>query len=79
LPLVPAFDLRAQPEARAAGTEVEHGPWHVGIAPEIQADRVAVGESEDPSNVVRVNEVVQCHPTRHVASLHGEADACLHA
>jgi hypothetical protein len=43
LTLVPAFDLRAQPEARTACAKVEDRSWHVGIAPEVEADRVAVG------------------------------------
>lgn len=71
---VPSLDLRPQPEARAAGSEIEDGPWHVWIAALILTDRVAVAEAEDPGDVVCVDEVVDNYSFRHIASLHRSAD-----
>jgi hypothetical protein len=55
---IPAFDLRAQPEARTTGAQIEDRSGHVGIPPQVQADRVAVGDAKDPRHVMRVNEVI---------------------
>ena len=62
---VPTFDLRPQPEAGTPVAEVEDRSWHVRITAHVQAHRVAVGEPEDPREVMRVNEVFQCYAAGH--------------
>ena len=71
---VPPLDLRSEPQARPAAAEVEDGPGHVGIPVHILADGIAMSEPQDPSNIVRVDEVVDEHAARHEASLHLAAD-----
>lgn len=69
LSCVPSLDFRLEPEAGSTTAEVEDRSRHVRIAPEVEADRVAVGEPEDPRHVVGVNEVIQRHSSRHAGSL----------
>jgi hypothetical protein len=74
LPGVPSLDVRSQPETRSTGAKIEDRTRHVGVAVEILAHGVAVSESKDPSDVVRVNQVVDEHATGHESSLHVAAD-----
>jgi hypothetical protein len=71
---VPALDLGTQPQTRTASSEIKDRTRHVWVTALILADRVAVGETEDPSDVVSVDEVIKCHSSRHETSLHRSAD-----
>jgi len=62
---VPALDLRAQPQTGPTRSEVKHGAWHIGVASLVVADGVAVGEAEDPCDVVGVDELVERDSVRH--------------
>ncbi len=65
LPGVPALDLRSEPEARPAAAEIKDWSRHVWVAVHILAHRVAVGEAENPGDVMRVDEVIQKHTPGH--------------
>jgi hypothetical protein len=71
----PTLDLRPQPEAGPSAAKVQDRPRHVLITAHVQAHRVAVGEPEDPRDLMRVNEVVQGYATGHGASLAALPDA----
>jgi hypothetical protein len=66
---VPTLDLRSQPEARTSAAEVEDWPRHVLVAAHVEAHRIAVGEPEDPRDVMRVDEVFEGYAPGHLASL----------
>ena len=66
---VPTLDLWSQPEARTSAAEVEDWPRHVLVAAHVEAHRIAVGEPEDPRDVMRVNEVFEGYAPGHLASL----------
>jgi hypothetical protein len=71
---VPPLDLRSQPQARPASTEIEDGTGHVGVPVHILADGIAMSEPQDPGNVVRVDQIIDEHPPGHKQSLHLTAD-----
>ena len=54
----PGFDLRPQPQARAFGSEVHDRPRHVWVAPLVCADCVALSESEERCDALRVDQVL---------------------
>jgi len=62
---MPTLDLRPQPETGTPAAEVEDWPRHVLITAHVQAHRVAVGEPEDPGDVMRVNRVFEGYAPRH--------------
>ena len=66
---MPTLDLWSQPEARTSAAEVEDWPRHVLVAAHVEAHRIAVGEPEDPRDVMRVNEVFEGYAPGHLASL----------
>lgn len=47
--------FRAEPEAGSATTKIEDWAWHVGVPVHVLAHGVPVSETEDPSDVMRVN------------------------
>jgi hypothetical protein len=67
---VPAFDLWAKPELRAAATEVDDRARHVRVLPLVLADGVAVSETEQPRNLLRVDQVVDVDFATHVLTIH---------
>jgi hypothetical protein len=71
---VPALDLGTQPETRTASAEIKDRTRHVWVTALILADRVAVGEAEDASDTVSVDEVIKRDASRHATSLHRSAD-----
>jgi hypothetical protein len=68
---MPPFYLRTGPEHRPAGAEVDDGAGHVGIPVLVLADRVAVSEAEDLSDVVGVDQILDEDAARHGKRLHG--------
>jgi hypothetical protein len=71
---VPSLDLGPQPEARAAGSEIEDRSWHLWIPSLVLTYRVAVAEPKDPGDVVGIDEVVDHNSSWHMASLRRSAD-----
>ena len=71
---VPALDLRSQPEARSAASEVEDRTRHVWMSMEVEAYRVPVSEPEDACDVMCVDGVIEEHSAGHGASLHLATD-----
>jgi hypothetical protein len=74
LPRIPVLDLRPQPEAGAARAEIEHWPWHVFEPALVLAHGVPVGQAEDASDVVGVDELINDDSSSHTPSLHRAAD-----
>ena len=72
---MPSLDLRSEPEAWSTTAKVKDRTRHVRVPVEILAHRVAVGEPKDPSDVVRVDEIIDEHAARHESSLHVTTDA----
>jgi hypothetical protein len=71
---MPTLDRRSQPQARSAGPKIKNRPRHIRIPALVLADGVAVAESEDPGNVVSVDEVVDQNASGHMESLRPLAD-----
>ena len=61
----PPLDLRSQPELYAPVAELVHRARHVLISVLVDADRVAVSESQDLRNPIRVKEIVDVDLTAH--------------
>lgn len=78
LPGMPSLYLRSQPEARPATAKIKDRPRHVGVPVQVLAHRVAVGEAENPGDVMRIDEIVEEHASSHRTSLHAVADPRLH-
>jgi hypothetical protein len=55
---MPSLDLGSEPETRSTTAEIEDRAWHVRVAMKVLAHGVPVSEPKDPSNVVRVDEIV---------------------
>ena len=62
---VPALNLGAQPEFRASAAEVNNRTRHVCVLALVLADGVAVGEAEDASDLVGIDEIVDIYPLTH--------------
>jgi len=71
---MPLLYLRSQPEARSATTKVQDWARHLGIPVEVLTHRVAVSETENPCDVMRVDEIVEEHTPSHWPSLHVAAE-----
>lgn len=74
LPSVPSLDLGSKPEARSTTAEIEDWTRHVGVPVHVLAHGVPVSESEDSSDVVRVDQITDEHAAGHETSLHLAAD-----
>jgi hypothetical protein len=72
---VPSLDLGSQPETRSTTAEIENGAWHVRIPVQVLAHSVPVSQTEDLSNPVRVDQIVNEDAASHEISLHPAADA----
>jgi hypothetical protein len=70
LPGVPSLDLRSQPEARPATAKIKDWARHVRISVHVEAHGVPVSEAENPSDVVRIDQIVENYATGHRSSLH---------
>jgi hypothetical protein len=71
---VPALDLGPKPQAWSTTSQVEDWAWHFGIPVHVLAHGVSVSESEDSSDVMGVDEIVDKHAAGHRTSLHLAAD-----
>lgn len=67
---MPSLDLRSQPEARSTTAEIENRARHIGVPVHVLAHGVPVGEAEDPSNVVCVDQIIDEYAASHTTSLH---------
>jgi hypothetical protein len=72
---MPPLDLGTQPEARTTRTKIEYRSRHVRVSALVLAHGVAVRQAKDPSDLVGVDELVDCDSPGHEASLHPSADA----
>jgi hypothetical protein len=61
----PAFNVRPEPDLDAAVAEVEDRPWHVQVPVLVDADGVAVGEAQELSYAVGVDEIVDVDSLTH--------------
>ena len=61
----PLLDLRAKPELHPAVPEFPQRTRHVRVPVLIHADGVAVGESEEFRNAVRVEKIVDIDLSAH--------------
>jgi hypothetical protein len=68
---MPPFYLGTEPKHRPTAPEVDDGTGHVGIPGLVLADRAAVSEPEDLSDVVRVDQILDEDAARHGKRLHG--------
>jgi hypothetical protein len=67
--LSPPLDFRLQPELDATIPEIQDWPRHVGVPVLIDADRVAVGESENLGHAVRIEKVVEVYAPAHATQI----------
>ena len=71
---MPALDLWTKPKAGTAWPQVQYRAGHGRVAALVQTDRVALAQAEHSSDLVRVDEIVECYSSRHLGSLHPLAD-----
>jgi hypothetical protein len=65
----PALDFGSEPELYSTLSEVEHRHRHVVIPLLILQDGISVGEAQDLSDALRIEEIVSLD-SDHQASLH---------
>lgn len=68
-PSRPILDLGSQPQARPTWSQIDNGPWHIGIAPRIGTHAVRVRQSEYFSDAICIDEIFGIHLRRHPGSL----------
>ena len=69
----PSLDLGTQPELDAALSEIENRSRHIAVPLLVLEHRVAIGQTEDLGNALRVDQVTGVD-VDHRASLHRYAD-----
>jgi hypothetical protein len=71
---MPPLDLGSQPEAWSTTAEIDDRARHVRVPVQILAHGIPVTEPKDPSNVVRVDQIIDEYAACHEISLHLAAD-----
>lgn len=66
----PSLDLRPEPQSAPPLAHVHYGPWHVRVTLLVHADRVAMSQTQDHSDLVRVNELGWINSLGHSMRLH---------
>lgn len=54
----PALDVLTKPQKWPLGSEVDHGSWHIGVSPLVQAHAVGVCQSQDLGDSACIDEIL---------------------
>jgi sugar phosphate isomerase/epimerase len=65
----PHLDFLPKPEARTARAHIDHWARHVVVAPEIGADAVGMGQTQEIGDKVSVYEILGPYRGHHPLSL----------
>lgn len=65
----PSHDLSSEPQASAPATQIEHGSRHIEVSVLIDADRRAVGKSQQSCDPLRVDQIVEVDLPPHEPSI----------